>query len=884
MNRYATHLLVVAWLCHGSLTSASEPTTPLHFETHIRPLLKAHCFECHGEGKRLRGSFDARLRHSLLEGGDSGPAFVAGQPGDSLLVQRVRSGEMPPGKTKLKKHEIELIERWIASGAATLRPEPTSMPLGFSITPEEASHWAFQPIRRPQLPRVNNQQLVRTPIDAFLLAKLEDKGQSFAPEVDAATLLRRLHLDLTGLPPTPVELDDFVKEYANAKPQAADAAVARVIDRLLASPHYGERWGRHWLDVAGYADSEGYADDRLRATAWKYRDYVIRAFNADMPLDRFIQEQLAGDEMIRPPYEKLPTEELDKLIATGFLRMAPDGTSSPGSDLKVVSNQNIADTIQIVSSSLLGVTMQCAQCHNHRYDPVPQLDYYRLRAVFEPALDWKNWRAPAAREVPIFSDGEKAKAQAIEQDAVKIDEERLALQNKFIEATFQKQLAKLPKELHEPITVARNIPAAKRTPEQTKLLQSHPSTNVTPGSLYLYDRKAADALKAYAEKAAALRATKPTPDYVRALTETPGKYSPTLFFERGDHEQPRDAVAPAHLTILESFKLPSIPVDDPSVPTTGRRLAFARSLTSGQHPLTARVLMNRLWLNHFGKGIVATPGDFGILGERPTHPELLDWLASEFMRPSLTGAALTGGGEGWTLKQMHKLILMSSAYRQSSARRPELDNVDPENRLLGRMPLRRLEAEAIRDSILAVSGKLKRTPFGPPVPVTVDDVGQVVVGRDNRRSDGVPDGKVKPLGGDEYRRSVYVQVRRSLPLAMLETFDAALASPNCEVRNVSTVAPQALMLMNSRFIHEYAGSFAQRVRDEAGADVKAQVAHAWKLAYAAEPSVSDMERSAAFVQQQTAALAKQSMSDPAHAALTNYCQALLSSNRFLYVD
>jgi hypothetical protein len=807
----------------------------------------------------------------MVEGGDSGAALVPGKPEESLLVKRIRAGEMPPGKTKLAKHDIELIERWVDTGAATLRPEPKALPPGFSISPEEASHWAFQPVQRPPVPAIQRADLVRTPLDAFLLARLEEKGQSFGPAAEPATLLRRMHLDVTGLPPTPADVAEFLNDCASAKPQAIEAALGKAIDRLLASPHYGERWGRHWLDVAGYADSEGYADDRLRATAWKYRDYVIRAFNADMPLDRFIQEQLAGDEMVRPPYEKLPPEALDKLIATGFLRMAPDGTGSPGADVRTLSNQTIADTIQIVSTSLLGLTLHCAQCHNHRYDPVPQLDYYRLRAVFEPALDWKNWRAPAARDVGIFTDEQRAKAAAIEQDAVKIDQERLKKQAEFIEQTFQKELAKLPAEVHEPIRTARTTPAAERTAAQKKLLQSHPSTNVTPGSLYLYDAKAAAALKQYADKAGKLRATKPTPDPVRALTETPGQMAVTYLFARGDHEQPKDVVAPAHLTILEPFKLPALAVKDPALPTSGRRLAFARSLTSEEHPLTARVLMNRVWLHYFGKGIVGTPADFGILGERPTHPELLDWLASEFM------------AGGWKLKRMHKLILTSSAYRQAAARRPELEKIDPENRLVGRMPLRRLEAEAIRDAILTVSGKLNATRFGPPVPVTVDDVGQAVVGKDNRRSDGVPDGKLKDLGGEEFRRSVYIQVRRSLPLSMLETFDGPLVAPNCEVRHASTVAPQALMLMNSRFIHEQAAFFAQRVRTEAGVDARAQVARAWRLAYGADPAARDVERAAGFVAKQTAALG-QKAGEPALAALTNYCQALLSSNRFLYIE
>ena len=758
MNRCLLPGVAIAFLLQPFSALHAEP---LSFETHVRPILKANCFECHGEGKKLKSGLDLRLKHLLVKGGKAGPALVAGNPADSPILQRVVSQEMPPGKKKLTKDEIAIIERWVKEGALTARPEPKELPLGFSISAEEASHWAFQPIRRIDAPS--------NPIDHFLLAKLKAKGLAFAAEADRLTLIRRATFDLLGLPPTPTEVDAFLKDNA---PDAYD----QLLDRLLASPHYGERWGRHWLDVAGYADSEGYTGlDPIRKTAYRYRDYVIRSINADMPWDRFIQEQLAGDEMVRPPYEKLPPAELDKLIATGFLRMAPDGTASPGVNQKAASNQHVADTLQIVSSSLLGLTLHCAQCHNHRYDPIPQIDYYHIRAIFEPALDVKNW-APtsAAREIALFKDEDRKKADEIEKEAGKIDQERLKKQEQYIEATFQKQLAKLPPELHESIKAARNTAMPKRSAAQQKLLQAHPSVNVTAGSLYLYDSKAAKDLKGIAEKAAALRATKPTPDFIRALVEVPGQVPTTYLFERGDYEQPKDAVAPAGLMIFEPFGSAK------PLPNTGRRLAFAKALTDGKNPLPARVLMNRLWLNHFGKGIVNTPADFGLLGERPSHLELLDWLASEFM------------AGGWRMKRMHKLLMTSAAYRQSSKRRPELEKFDPDNRLLGRMSIRRLEAEALRDALLSVSGKLNVKAFGPPVPVTHDEVGQVVVGNDIRNpGDGTPMGKVKSLGGEEFRRSIYIQVRRSLPLAVLETFDGPAMIWNCDIRHTSIVATQS---------------------------------------------------------------------------------------------
>jgi hypothetical protein len=846
-------------------------TASLTFEKDVRPILKANCFDCHGEGRKLNGGLDLRLKHFQVKGGKSGSGLAPGKPDQSLLLQRVRNHEMPPGKKKLTSAEVAVLERWIRDGALTLRPEPKELPLGYSISLEEASHWAFQPLQLVEPPVVKNAAAARNAVDRFLLAKLEAKGLAFSPAADKVTLIRRATYDLLGLPPTPAEIDAFVRD-------SSPDAYEKLIDRLLDSPHYGERWGRHWLDVVGYADSEGYTgEDPVRKTAYRYRDYVIRSFNADKPWSQFIQEQLAGDEMVRPPYEKLAPADLDKLIATGFLRMAPDGTASPGQDVKVAGNQHVADTLQIVSSSLLGLTLHCAQCHNHRYDPIPQVDYYHVRAIFEPALNVKSWRPPAAREVALFKEEDRKKADEIEKEAVKIDQERLKKQEQYIEQTVQKELAKLPKELQETARTARNTPAAKRSAEQKKLMMTYPSLNVSAGSLYLYDRKSADELKAIAAKASQLRATKPSPDFIRALTEIPGQIPVTHVYERGDPDQPGEVAVPASLMIFEPFGATKIAAKAPNLPTSGRRLAFAQSLTSGKNPLPARVLMNRLWLNHFGKGIVGTPSDFGLLGERPTHPELLDWLANDFM------------AGGWRMKRMHRLVMTSTAYRQVSARRPELETVDPDNRMFGRMSIRRLEAEAMRDAILAVSGKLNAKAFGPPVPVTHDEVGQVVVGNDIRNpGDGTPMGKVKSLDGEEFRRTIYVQVRRSLPLAMVESFDGPTMSPNCDIRHTSTVATQSLLLLNNRFIHEQARFLAERVQRDGGKDLRGQIVLAYRLAFGAEPVPAEMEPLELFVCRQTelfaAAKPAKGAPDPTLHAMTNMAQALLSSNRFLYID
>jgi hypothetical protein len=841
-------LLALALLGTASADDETRKDNPLTYERDIRPILKTHCFHCHGESEKPKAKLDLRLRRLMAKGGNTGPAIVAGRRDASLLYIRLVEGEMPPAEVAKKpsRQEIETIGRWIDQGAPTARAEPERIADG--PTPEELSFWSFQPVRRPPVPAAVGG---RTEIDRFLLAALAKKGLSFSPEADKLVLLRRATLDLTGLPPRPEEAAAFLADEA---PDAYD----RLVDRLLASAAYGERWARHWLDAAGYADSEGYDErDAERKWAWRYRDWVIRSFNADLPFDRFILEQVAGDELLRPPYAELKPAEIDLLVASGYLRMGPDGTGSRDADPVAARNQVIADTIKIVSTGLLGLTVGCAQCHNHRYDPISQVDYYRLRAVFEPAYDTKEWRTPAQRLIPLSTEADRRRAQEIEAEAAAVDREHDLKQEAYIQATLEKELAKLPDEMREALRWVHATPAAQRSDLQKQLLKEYPSTNVTKGSLYLYDSKAADDLKRIAARAAGIRAKKPAEEFVHALTEVPGKAAETRLFHRGDPQQPKEVVPPGTPAVLRG---PEIPSRDPALPTTGRRLAFARWLTDRGNPLTARVVVNRVWMHHFGRGIVGSPGDFGALGERPTHPELLDWLADEF------------AAGGWRLKRIHKLILTSAAYRQASRRRPQGESADPENRLLWRMNVRRLEAEAIRDSMLAAAGNLNARMFGPPVPVMADEVGQFVVGKENLDGEGKV-GPPLPLNGEEFRRSVYVLARRSRPLSMLECFDAPEMEPNCEARSFSTVAPQALLLMNNGFVLAQAEQFARRVRREAGEDPSAQAALAWRVAFTRQARPEELQEAVSFLGR---------MASPA--ALTRFCQALLSANEFLYVD
>ena len=877
-------------LCAADKAASKAPPT---FESDVRPILKAHCFTCHGEGEKLKGGLDVRLRHLIAKGGGEGPAIVPGKPEQSLLFKQVRDGEMPKGDRKLTPEQVALIGKWIAAGAKTEKEEPKEI-AGYHITDAERKFWVFQPMKRPPVPASKAGERVSTPIDAFLLAKLRGQKLAFAPEADRATLIRRASFDLTGLPPAPEEVAEFL---ADKSPTAYE----RMLDRLLASPHYGERWGRHWLDVAGYADSDGYTEaDVVRRYAWKYRDYVIRSLNADKPFDQFIREQLAGDELIPSPRKELSPDAIEKLTATGFLRMAPDGTASASSDQKLARNAAIADTLKIVSTSLLGLTVGCAQCHDHRYDPIPQTDYYRLRAIFQPALD-----SPGSRRlVPLLTSVEVAEGARIEAEAKQADAARLKRLDECLNEILDKELVKAPDDLRAKLREAYQTVVAKRTPAQVKLLKDYPTVaSLTAGSLYLYNQKMADELLKLANAAAAVRAKKPFEDFLQPLAEPAAATNTlTFLFHRGDPDQPKQAVKPGDLTILASLRPVDFPEKDKSLPTTGRRLAFANSLTDGTHPLTARVLVNRVWMHHFGRGIVASAGDFGFLGERPTHPELLDWLASEFV------------AQGWSLKRLHKLIMTSTAYRQSAVRDPKKDKIDPDNRLLARMNVRRLEAEGLRDAMLAVSGKLNPKLGGTPVPIRPDEVGQIVVGVDTNDGAGRPTGKFVSLNGEEFRRSLYIQVRRTKPLGMLETFDLPQMEPNCDSRNASTVAPQSLALMNGEFTLAQAKFFAERVVSEAGDTLEAQVKRAWQLAFARTPSAVELKESLSFITAQTEHFVKQAKEkaatpataaksapaskaattaakgkeqppkEPVAQALATFCQALLTANRFLYVD
>lgn len=880
-------------LCVGSFSQVWADS--LTYERDIRPLFRKHCFDCHGATEQLEGNLDLRLVRFLQKGGESGPAIVVGQPDESYLIQRVRNGEMPPNGNKLAPDEIAIIARWVAEGAKTVRPEPESLAPGLGITLEERNFWSFRPIVRPDVPDWNSgagSERVRTPIDALLLARSTDSDSAspavrFAADADRRTLILRAYFTLTGLPPSSPELQSWLR----------DARVdwyEQMLSELLSSSHYGEHWARHWLDVAGYADSEGYSvRDTERAWAWKYRDWVIRSLNEDKPFDRFLTEQLAGDELAGPLKGDLTAEQIQLLTATGFLRMAADGSGSGGDDI-AASNQTIADTIKIVGTSLLGLSLQCAQCHDHRYDPIPQSDYYAIRAVLEPALDWRSWKTPAARRVSLYTAADRQKAAEIEAEAQKIAQEKSVQQAEFMRQALEQELLKHEEALRDQLREAYQTADKDRSDEQKKLLAMYPSVNITPGVLYQYLPKAAEELKKFDARISEVRARKPPEEFLRALVEPAGHAPETKLFHRGDHEQPKQTVLPGPLTVAvpEGEREP-FPSNDDSLPTTGRRLAFANWLTNPENPLVARVIVNRVWMHHFGTGLVATPSDFGQLGARPTHPELLDWLAAEFV------------ASGWKLKSLHRLIMSSTAWRQQRSR---FDEPHPDsNRSALALPtsLMRLEAETIRDRMLVVSGQLDPALFGRPLKVKLDDTGQVIV------------------DGSQKRRSLYISNRRSRPVSMLQTFDAPVMETNCEVRSNSTVATQSLMLLNGGFILEQSAALAQRIITESDSNVATKentnanqpvgeseasqggeqrggqagetnglreqyVLRAWELAYCRSPETDELHQAVEFLERQIefyrgAGVSLPENRTPSHQALINLCQTLLSSNEFLYV-
>ena len=839
------------------------PAADVASETEVRGILQARCVVCHGAGKK-EGGLDLRTIASRLKGGKSGPALVPGKPDASPLYKRIVDGQMPPEKQAKElavelptSSETEKIRSWIAVGAPA-SSQPKSV---MEITEKDRQFWAFQPPKRPPLPKSNE----ANPIDQFIAVKLQQKGLNFSPEASRLTLLRRAHLDLTGLPPTPAEIKAYLADNA---PDAYN----RLIDKLLASPHYGERWGQHWLDLAGYSDSEGFGqDDNVRRFAWRYRDYVIRALNADKPYNVFLTEQIAGDELSNDwKNTKVASPELiDRLAATGFLRTTPDPTNSNERGLLSERMNIVADELEVLTSSVMGLTVGCARCHNHKYDPIPQRDHYRMSAILQSAYDPYEWRSPNKRELDLALESERKETDANNapiQAEIKGLRERIAKAGEPFKAQLlEERLKALPEVVREDLRAAAATPADKRTELQKYLATKFKST------VEISDRQLERSYPTYASEIEPLRREvetagskmKPKP-HVRVLTDNE-EPSTHFLLRRGDPASFGEVVEPGVPEILSNPALKPYAPESPFAGTSGRRLALAKWLTQPNHPLTARVAVNQLWMRHFGRGLVASVANFGRAGAAPSHPELLDWLATEFVE------------RGWSMKTIHRLMMTSRAYRQSSAVSADLLTADPENALVSRMQMHRMDAETLYDSLVSVAGRLDTTAFGAPTELDIRADKEVTV----------------KAGKEGFRRSIYVLHRRQTPVSLMDAFDHPAMTPNCTERRTSNVATQALHMMNGSMTWELSRYMAGRVVDESDGDRARQVELVYLRALARMPTAAEVktgiEAINSFREAWPDRLASDNNDAPRAAtaswlAVANFCHAILNSAEFSFID
>ncbi len=843
LTRMTVKVFILFLLCGMLRAFASQalPQTDSHadlFKQKVLPVFEQQCFFCHG-AKVQRSGLDLRTEENVLRGGARGAAVVSGNPAQSRLyrmITRVEQPFMPMGGEKIADAEVAIIKQWIEALPIDLAKNTgeAKVPLrapGYKITDPDRQWWAFQKPVRAAVPVVRNQAWVHNEIDAFVLQKLEANHLAPAPPAQPRELLRRVYLDLTGLPPTPEEVEAFVKD-------PSDAAYAKVIDGLLSSPHYGERWGRHWLDLARYADSGGYEFDYDRPHAWRYRDYVIKAFNADKPYDQFIKEQLAGDQ--------LKPNDPEAMIATGFCR---NGPTVDNADNEQTRSDELDDMVATTSSVFIGLTVGCARCHDHKYDPIPTKDYYRLQAVFSPfkktnralvskaeELAWKVRNKEIDALVKPWKDKiavvekphrEKLLAEKVEFH-FKLAESSGALKGKNPELVR----AELAKRFARDVNLQEEEIAPLLSPEETK------------------------ARRELQEEIKKINKTRPKPlPAAMAVSDHP-KPGKTFLLIRGDFSQKGEAVQPG---------LPSVLAGEENLALINRRLQLAEWIASPENPLTARVAVNRVWQYHFGKGLVRTPSDYGATGDRPSHPELLDWLATEFVK------------RGWSWKAMHRLMLASNAYKQSSRYDVQAARQDPENRLLWRNNSHRVEAEVLRDSILAVSGKLNSEMFGPGIFPRIDPA---IINTGSR-----PRWPLDAKEGPEvWRRSVYIFVKRSVILPLIEVFDCPATTMPAPTRSTSTIAPQALALMNNEFVLEQAGYFADRLVREVGSDCHKQITRAFEIALNRQPVLKEVEWAESFLKSQTEGYTQRKAEKPEAAALRDFCHALFNLNEFLYTD
>jgi len=710
------------------------------------------------------------------------------------------------------------------------------------VTEEDRKHWAWQPVVRPALPSVRNEAWGRTPIDRFILSRLEARDWSPAPAAKASELLRRMHLDLNGLPPSLAEQDELERD-----PSAGH--FDRIADELLQQPAYGERWARHWLDLVRYAETNGYERDGEKPFVWRYRDYVIDSLNRDKPYDRFVLEQLAGDE--------LPDADSETVIATGFYRLGPwdDEPADPAQDL----HDQRDDMIITISQVFLGLTLGCARCHDHKFDALTMHDYYRLSAIVAPLQRPVQGRSDLA--APAGSIEQLARLRDRDRQIAELSQSREALLQPARQSLLESGRSGLPDE----VVTAFLKPAAERSPAQQKQVDQHRGA-LDVNAIAALDDAGRKQLTDWGSHIEQLRTDIPDLPQGYFLVEKPAVVPASFLLLRGRASNPGPPVQPGLPTVLAA-RQPDFAAGDHS---TQRRLTLARWIAHPDNPLTARVIVNRVWQHHFGEGLVRTPSDFGVAGLSPTHPELLDWLAHWFVHDAK-----------WSLKELHRLIVRSNTWRMNRTGNAPYAGADPENLNLWRFPYRRLEVEAIRDSMLAVAGRLNRNMSGPGVYLQIPE--EALEGHADKASIWKPFDEAEGS-----RRTVYAFVKRSLVVPMLEVLDLCDTTRSTDKRNVTSIPPQALTMLNGDFVNQQAAHLADRVRREAGTEPAQQMEHLWRLALCRRPT--DAERSAMvnFMNQETVAIASAdaslSRAVAQQKALTQACRIVLNLNEFVYPD
>jgi mono/diheme cytochrome c family protein/cytochrome c553 len=737
----------------------------LYRET-IEPVLRANCFGCHSAtAEKLKGGLVVDTRNGLLRGGDGGPAVVPGKSGESLLIQAIRHEgglEMPPKKPKLSDPIIADFAKWVDLGAPGPREGTVAAPPSVA-SPEARRHWAFQPVQAIGPPTVRDPQWVRNPIDAFVLAKLEERRWIPARQVERTEWIRRVSFDLTGLPPSPEDIEAFVNDLS---PNAFE----NVADRLLESPRYGERWAQHWFDVVRFAESEGFEYDRHLPDAWRYRDYVIDSLNHDKPFDRFVIEQVAGDE--------IAPQDPECQAASTFHRLGPVRRNAGNPEIALSRNDVLAERTDIIGSAFLGLTVGCARCHDHKLEPIAQKDYYRLEAYLA-ATEEHNIVLASAEDQKVYEDKIKS---------------------------HKKQLKKLQEQARKAVGAEKS---RLKTQAEDLEDQEPPSLPTIPSTWNDHAHRTA----------------------IHVL-------------KRGVWENKGEPVGPRPLSVLVTDDLPELPAD-----TAYPRTQLAHWLADPKHPLTARVIVNRLWQHHFGAGLVRTANDFGTKGDRPSHPELLDWLAAKLV------------DEEWRLKPIHRLIVLSATYRQSSQRDNPRFEEDPDNRLLWHFSRRRLGAEEIRDAMLAASGRLNPKAGGASAMVAVEPELVALLYKPAQW-------RVTKDRSEHDRRTIYLVAKRNLRMPFLESFDAPTTMTSCPARESSTHAPQALELLNGTLSNDLATAFAARLERECNGDPDRMIERGYRLAVGRSPSAREQELSRAFLHGQP---------------VKEFALALFNLNGFLYV-